>query len=154
MKTAQRVCQNVKTMQFNRNHRISVFFSLGLGAILVVNSLPAVEGARQYLKRPDAWYAGGEAKRIGTNILSFQSDLGGWPKNVDTTAAPYDGSDRAKNLKPTFDNGATTDELRFLAQLYTATQAEHYRKAFEKGYDHSRGRNTARSIRPRAELRS
>ncbi|MEI7731357.1 MAG: pectate lyase [Verrucomicrobiota bacterium] len=141
-------------MQLNRRTRTSALLSLGLVVVMGITSLPAVEGARQYLKRPDAWYAGEEAKRIGTNILSFQSDLGGWPKNVDTTAAPYDGSDRAKNLKPTFDNGATTDELRFLAQLYTATQAEHYRKAFEKGYDHSRGRNTARSIRPRAELRS
>ncbi|MEI7731766.1 MAG: hypothetical protein WCO56_19495 [Verrucomicrobiota bacterium] len=93
-------------MQLNRRTRTSALLSLGLVVVMGITSLPAVEGARQYLKRPDAWYAGEEAKRIGTNILSFQSDLGGWPKNVDTTAAPYDGSDRAKDLKPTFDNGA------------------------------------------------
>lgn len=109
---------------------------LGLGIALGANSIQAAEGARQYLKRPDVWYAGEEAKHIGANILSFQSDLGGWPKNVDTTAAPYTGQDRAKDLKPTFDNGATTDELRFLARLFNATKEDRYRKSFEKGYDH------------------
>ncbi len=37
--------------------------------------------------------------------------LGGWPKNEDTTEKPFEG-DRTK-LKATYDNGATTDELRF-----------------------------------------
>lgn len=89
---------------------------------------------RQYLKKPDAWYAGDEASRIAANILSYQSDLGGWPKNIDTTAALFKG-DR-KELKPTFDNDATTDELRFLARVYGATKDERYRKAFEKGLDY------------------
>jgi PelA/Pel-15E family pectate lyase len=94
----------------------------------------AARGPRQYLAKPDAWFAGDEAKRVAANILSYQSDLGGWPKNIDTTAAPYTG-DR-KDLKPTFDNDATTDELRFLARIYTATKDERYRAAFERGLDY------------------
>jgi pectate lyase len=94
----------------------------------------AAPGARQYLKKPDAWFAGGEARTVAANILSYQADLGGWPKNTDTTAAPYAG-DR-KDLKPTFDNGATTDELRFLARVYNATKEDRYRAAFEKGLDY------------------
>src|SRR4051794_36403389 len=35
-----------------------------------------------YLKKPEAWFTTGEAKRIAGNILSYQSDLGGWPKNT------------------------------------------------------------------------
>jgi PelA/Pel-15E family pectate lyase len=89
---------------------------------------------RQYLKKPDAWFAGDEAGRVAANILSYQADLGGWPKNIDTTATPFTG-DR-KELKPTFDNDATTDELRFLARVYTATKKERYRAAFEKGLDY------------------
>jgi pectate lyase len=50
---------------------------------------------------------------------------------VDTTAAPYRG-DR-KKLRPTFDNGATTDELRFLARAYNVTHDQRYRDAFDKG---------------------
>jgi PelA/Pel-15E family pectate lyase len=91
----------------------------------------AKDGARQYVKKPAEWYATPEAKRIAANILTYQSDLGGWPKNIDTTAVPYVG-DR-KQLKPTFDNGATTDELRFLAHIYDATKDETYRTAFDRG---------------------
>jgi pectate lyase len=90
-------------------------------------------GPRRYLQEADAWFAGAEAKRVAANILSHQADLGGWPKNTDTTK-PFTG-DR-KDLKPTFDNDATTDELRFLARVYNATKDERYRRAFEKGLDY------------------
>jgi pectate lyase len=53
---------------------------------------------------------------------------------VDTTRAPYTG-DR-QDLKPSFDNDATSDELRFLARIHAATRDERYRKAFDKGLDH------------------
>jgi pectate lyase len=94
----------------------------------------AASGPLHYLKKPDAWFAGDEARRVAANILSYQSDLGGWPKNVDTTRAPFTGE--RKELKPTFDNDATTDELRFLARIYNATKDEGYRTAFEKGVDY------------------
>jgi pectate lyase len=91
----------------------------------------AANGAAQYLRKPDAWFAGDAARAIAANILSYQSELGGWPKNVDTTARPYTGD--PKMLKPTFDNDATTDELRFLARIYNATRDERYRQAFDRG---------------------
>jgi pectate lyase len=102
--------------------------------LAVAGSIHAAPGPRQYLGKPDAWFASEEAKRIATNILSHQSDLGGWPKNIDTTRSPFTG-DR-KKLRPTFDNDATTDELRFLARLFTATKDDRYHKAFEKGLDY------------------
>lgn len=89
---------------------------------------------KDYLKKPDAWFATEEAKKIAASILSFQSETGGWPKNEKTTGEPYKG-DR-KNLKPTYDNGATTDELRYLARIYTATQEDTYRAAFLLGLDY------------------
>ena len=99
--------------------------------LLTGSAWATVDGARQYLKHPDAWFAGEEAKRITANILSYQSDFGGWPKNVDTTVALFSG-DR-KELKPTFDNSATMDELRFLARRYNATKDDTCRQAFVKG---------------------
>jgi PelA/Pel-15E family pectate lyase len=104
--------------------------------MVVLSSLPvwAAGGPRSYLRKPDTWFAEAEARRIAANILSYQADLGGWPKNTDTTAAPFTG-DR-QTLKPTFDNGATTDELRFLARIYQATKEEPYRQAFRKGLDY------------------
>jgi hypothetical protein len=103
--------------------------------LLLASADPAAAaGPTRHLKQPDAWFAGPEAARFAANVLSHQSDLGGWPKNTDTTAAPFAG-DRAK-IKPTFDNGATTDELRFLARAYAATRDEKCRAAFDKGFDY------------------
>jgi pectate lyase len=95
---------------------------------------PAASGPRKYLDKPGAWFNTDEAKRLAANVLSYQSDLGGWPKNVDTTAAPYRGDRQA--LRPTFDNDATTDELRFLARTYRATRDDRYRDAVLKGVDY------------------
>jgi pectate lyase len=109
---------------------------LAAGALLLAapGRASAADGPRKYLKNADDWFAGDEARRVAANILSHQSDLGGWPKNIDTTRAPFTG-DR-KDLKPTFDNDATTDELRFLARVYNATKDERCRRAFEKGLDY------------------
>jgi pectate lyase len=67
-------------------------------------------------------------------ILSWQTDHGDWPKNKDTTTEPYKGV-RSK-LVGTFDNGATTGELRALARAFKATGDVRYEKAFLKGFDH------------------
>jgi pectate lyase len=107
---------------------------------LLLSAAPAARaagGPHQYLGKPDEWFAGDEAKRVAANILSYQSERGGWPKNIDTTAAPFRG-ERAE-LKPTFDNGATTDELRFLARFYKAAKDERARAAVEKGVDYILG---------------
>jgi PelA/Pel-15E family pectate lyase len=104
---------------------------LSLSAVLA----HAKSGTGAYLKNSDQWFAGDDARRIAESILSYQSTLGGWPKNTDTTRKPLSG-DRQKRVAPTFDNHATTDELRFLARAYDATKSEAYRQAFEKGYDY------------------
>ncbi|HEY1067938.1 MAG TPA: pectate lyase [Pirellulales bacterium] len=103
-----------------------------LGACWTIGSVWA--SPREHLKKPANWFATAEAKQVAANVLSYQSALGGWPKNEDTTARPYQG-DRQK-LKPTYDNGATTDELRFLAKMENATHDGAYRTAFERGLDY------------------
>jgi len=107
-----------------------------LGAILfwVPSSRAVYTSARQLLDKSTDWYKSDEAARHATNILSYQSPLGGFPKNIDTGAEPYTGD--PKELKPTFDNSATTDELRYLARMYDATKDEKYKTAFLKGLDY------------------
>jgi PelA/Pel-15E family pectate lyase len=102
--------------------------------LLTVFATGAAASPRQYLGKPDAWFAGAEARRMAGHILSYQAELGGWPKNIDTTTAPYTG--KREDLKPTFDNNATTDELRFLARIYSATRDEQYRRACANGLDY------------------
>jgi len=104
---------------------------LGWCAILAVGTAAWAGGARDYLEKSDPWYRSAEGRRVAETILSYQSDLGGWPKNIDTTKVPYTGDRKA--LRPTFDNGATTDELRVLARMYVATGEARYRQALTKG---------------------
>jgi PelA/Pel-15E family pectate lyase len=116
------------------SYRILLTAALSLSTFVLTDFAWASEHPGRYLKNPDIWFSSREARQVVTNILSYQSELGGWPKNVDTTASPFLG-DR-KELKPTFDNSATTDELRILARYYRATKDERCRKAFEQGYDY------------------
>lgn len=84
-------------------------------------------------KKPTEWYGGAEGIRITTNILSWQSSHGLWPKNTDTTAKP--NPNPAKEIKGTFDNGATLEELRFLARAFRATKDARCEAAFRRGLD-------------------
>jgi PelA/Pel-15E family pectate lyase len=90
--------------------------------------------AGSLLDKSDDWFRGTDGRRATACILSWQSTLGSWPKNQDNSGKPFSG-DRSK-LKGTFDNGATTDELRFLARAFLATGDGSCRSAFLKGFDH------------------
>lgn len=100
-------------------------------------ALPAAE-TKAFLKRPQAWFASEEAKTAATNLLSYQSDLGGWPKNTDLTAAPFKGrrDELVGEYRPIFDNGATTSEIRFLARMFQATGDARYQRAIEDAVDY------------------
>ena len=85
-----------------------------------------------------AWFGGAEARRIAGVIVSYQTPAGGWSKAVDMTARnrlpgeSYSSTDSWSWIG-TFDNGATTEELRFLgaeAQAQTDTAAV---AAFKRG---------------------
>ena len=96
----------------------------------------ATGGARNYLQKPGDWFRSEEGKRVAENILAWQAGEGDWPKNTDTTVL-FTG-DHSK-LKGTFDNGATTDELRFLARMIGASTSgatRSYSNAFLRGIDH------------------
>lgn len=89
---------------------------------------------QRYLKKDDAWFRGDEGRRAVDNILSHQTDLGDWPKNLDTSKAKFEG-DRSK-LKGTFDNSATIGEVRILARAFRATGDAKAKAAVEKAVDH------------------
>lgn len=102
-------------------------FSCGVAAL-------GAESVRALLHKPDEWLRSNEGLGVTTNILSYQSAEGSWPKNTNTTQAPFAG--KLTELKGTFDNGATTEELRFLARAFRATEDKRCLQAFFKGLDH------------------
>lgn len=83
-----------------------------------------------------------EARRIGDQILLYQRDTGGWPKNIDM-AKPLSDKERTLILEDkqrrddsTTDNGATTTQMIFLARLYQQTKDQRYRDGFRKGVEY------------------
>lgn len=100
---------------------------------------------RDALRQKSEWYASDEAARVADNLLLYQRDSGGWPKNIDM-AAPLSDKDKAElvkqkgelgtDLAPTIDNDATYTQLHFLALVYRARGLERHRESFLKGLDY------------------
>ncbi len=85
-------------------------------------------------------YDESEYTKIADNILYFQRDNGGWPKNYDMRAilTPEQINDVVKTksvLHTTFDNSTTYTHIYYLAQVYTQTKIEKYKDACLKGID-------------------
>ncbi len=106
-----------------------------LAAVLVwMMPLRAGAYAHRYLNKSDEWFRSEEGNRVLTNVLSWQSLRGSWPRNTNTTAKPYQGP--PDKINGTFDNYATVDELRLLGKAYNITGEEKYNQAFRRGLDH------------------
>lgn len=82
----------------------------------------------------DEWFRADAGRLAVEHVLSWQSSRGDWPKNKATTKGPFTG-DRSK-LEGTFDNGATTTELRLLARAFRVTKDARCEAAFLKGLKH------------------
>lgn len=93
---------------------------------------------KQSLRQPAAWYASAEAARVAENLLLYQRDSGGWPKNLDM-ARELDAAARAQLLRQkaatdsTIDNGATVSQMRFLARVVSAHPQARFKDAFTRG---------------------
>jgi pectate lyase len=103
-------------------------------AALLLSLANATASPEDLLKKPDSWFRSDEGKEAAANVLSWQSPEGSWLKNQDTSDKPYTG--KAESLDGTFDNKATTGELRFLARAFRVTGDTKCRDAVIKGFDH------------------
>jgi PelA/Pel-15E family pectate lyase len=118
--------------------------------------------------RPAEWFGSDEARQLADHVRSFQTPAGGWSKNMNyadharqpgeffapgntaspATAAVTAAAHSADNDQPadpiwhyvgTFDNGATTSQLRFLARVAAARGDEEGardRAAVQRGLDY------------------
>ncbi len=79
-------------------------------------------------------------KEIADNILLYQKENGGWPKNYDMlailTEEQKDSLIKAKHqLNTTFDNWTTHTQVEYLAHAYTLLHDERYKNACLRGID-------------------
>jgi PelA/Pel-15E family pectate lyase len=77
---------------------------------------------------------------IADNILLYQRNNGGWPKNYDMqailTGAQVDSLLKTKDMvHTTFDNSTTYTHVEYLAQAYTQTLAEKYKEGCLRGIE-------------------
>lgn len=83
-------------------------------------------------------YLDTEITKIADNILLYQRENGGWPKNYDIkailTPEQVDSLVQTKKiLNTTFDNSTTYTHVQYLAKAYTIFKNEKYKKACLKG---------------------
>lgn len=85
-------------------------------------------------------YGKGNVAEIAENILRYQKENGGWPKNYDMRAILTPDQRRALekakgDTNTTFDNGATHAHVQYLAEAYRVTREVRYRDACLRGID-------------------
>lgn len=94
------------------------------------------------ISKPTEWFATPEAIQIAENVLLYQRNIGGWPKNIQMQN-PLTDADKQKliDLKPdtkeiTTDNKATTQEMLYMSKMYEHVKDERYAKSFLMGLDY------------------
>ena len=108
-----------EAMEADRN---AIYAELEGGRLIDWSPPRTGRGVEGFLKRPDEWFAGAEARRIGEIVCSFQTPSGAWGKGLDLQTRPRLPGERFSSgasgwsYAGTFDNGATVSELRFLAR--------------------------------------
>ncbi|MGE0129439.1 MAG: pectate lyase [Blastocatellales bacterium] len=91
------------------------------------------------LNQKPGWYAGDEAARIADNVLLYQRESGGWPKNIDMVVVLSEQS-KAEIAKQKsaddslIDNGATYTQMDYLARVFNATKHPIRKKGFKDSF--------------------
>lgn len=109
----------------------------------------AVNAQNTYKRWPDiirkndaAWFGSAEAKKIAENVLLYQRNIGGWPKNIQMQD---ELTEKQKNdllvlkktsVETTTDNGATCQEMLFMSRMYAQVKDERYEASFLQGLNY------------------
>jgi len=85
-------------------------------------------------------YEPNEIIKIADNILLYQKNNGGWPKNYDMLAILTDDQKDSLNksksiLNTTFDNTTNYSQIEYLAKVYAETNIEKYKAASLHGIE-------------------
>jgi pectinesterase len=88
------------------------------------------------------WYASEEAAQVAENVLLYQKNIGGWPKNIQMQQSLSDVDKqklvelKSEPIECTIDNGATCQEMLFLSKIYSKNPDTRYKMAFLKGLNY------------------
>ena len=115
---------------------------LSLLSATLVSTTAWAQKNKEYHETSPEFFASAEARRIGDQLLLWQRNTGGWPKNVDM-CSPMSEDEREQVMDDknriddsTTDNGATTTQMTYLARLWQQTCDNRYRDAFRRGVEY------------------
>ena len=92
---------------------------------------------------PESWFAQAETLQLAESVMSYQTPTGGWSKSVDysqglrlpgTHWTSQKGD--AWHYCGTIDNRTTTEQIKLLAGVYSATRREEVKAAALRGMDY------------------
>ncbi|HEU0301057.1 MAG TPA: pectate lyase, partial [Longimicrobium sp.] len=87
-----------------------------------------------------AWFRTGAARRLADVLVSYQTPSGGWSKRIEFTRPrqPGESFSAEENWSwiGTLDNGATTEQLHFLARAALAHGEPRHRASFARGIEY------------------
>lgn len=119
-----------------------IIILLCLGSF-VAQSQNTYKNWSEIIRKSDAaWYASAEAKKVAENVLLYQRDIGGWPKNIQMQVELNEQqkkdllAQKKTGIETTTDNGATTQEMLFMSKIYAQTKDERYVASFLKGLNY------------------
>lgn len=112
----------------------------------VAQSTPAPGNRKEFefdSDTPAEWFGSAENQKLAEIVISYQTPTGGWSKAVDYAKGPRQPGTHwtaqkgeAWHYCGTFDNRTTTEQLKFLAGVFTATKREDVKAALMKGLDY------------------
>ncbi|WP_433812432.1 pectate lyase [Flavobacterium johnsoniae] len=121
--------------------KIILLFSIALS--FSIQAQNTYKNWSDIIRKNDAsWFGSDEAKKIAENVLLYQRDIGGWPKNIQmqNELIPAQKKDLLEIKKitkeTTTDNGATTQEMLFMSKMYAQVKDERYKESFLKGLNY------------------
>lgn len=93
------------------------------------------------LHQDKEWWLSSEAIKLAENVLLYQRECGGWPKNIDmlkplTISEKHDLKTYPNEPRATIDNDATWSQLLFLGKIIRFYPEQRYKLAFFRGLDY------------------
>ncbi|MBS7229692.1 pectate lyase [Flavobacterium psychroterrae] len=123
----------------SKKYILFLFFSINFG----INAQNTYKNWSDIIRKNEAnWFGTDEAKKIAENVLLYQRDIGGWPKNIqmqqELTPAQKKELIAIKNStkEVTTDNGATSQEMLFMSKMYAQVKDDRYKESYLKGLNY------------------
>ena len=108
----------------------------------VFAQIDKMKWAKIITQKEPTWFATNEAFDIADNVLLYQRNNGGWPKNIEMQDhLSAEEKEKLVALKSelkgtTTDNLATTQEMLYLSKMYTQIPDQRYVKSFISAFNY------------------